>query len=157
MTVLAATSGSRVLLRHALRAVLPLLIIVVVVFFALTAPGFLSVGNLSSLVLNNVVLLAIVAIGMTWAVAAGGIDLSVGTAVDFASLTLPAARELARFGIRVMTIAPGIFETPMMASRMPPGTFSFSRPIITARPIRDMITGKLAKWPIATGNQVVKA
>ncbi len=33
-----------------------------------------------------------------------------------AALTLPAARELARFGIRVMTIAPGLFETPMMAS-----------------------------------------
>lgn len=32
-----------------------------------------------------------------------------------ASLTLPAARELARHGIRVMTIAPGVFETPMMA------------------------------------------
>ena len=32
-----------------------------------------------------------------------------------AGLTLPAARELARFGIRVMTIAPGVFETPMMA------------------------------------------
>ncbi|WP_304618036.1 SDR family NAD(P)-dependent oxidoreductase [Paracoccus sp. (in: a-proteobacteria)] len=32
-----------------------------------------------------------------------------------ASLTLPAARELARFGIRVMTIAPGIFETAMSA------------------------------------------
>jgi len=32
-----------------------------------------------------------------------------------ASLTLPAARELARLGIRVVTIAPGIFETPMMA------------------------------------------
>lgn len=30
------------------------------------------------------------------------------------SLTLPAARELAREGIRVMTIAPGIFETPML-------------------------------------------
>jgi len=30
------------------------------------------------------------------------------------SLTLPAARELARFGIRVMTIAPGIFGTPML-------------------------------------------
>ena len=29
-------------------------------------------------------------------------------------LTLPAARELARFGIRVMTIAPGLFPTPMM-------------------------------------------
>ncbi|MEH7830192.1 3-hydroxyacyl-CoA dehydrogenase [Gemmobacter denitrificans] len=32
-----------------------------------------------------------------------------------ASLTLPAARELARHGIRVVTIAPGIFATPMMA------------------------------------------
>lgn len=31
-----------------------------------------------------------------------------------ASLTLPAARELARHGIRVMTIAPGLFATPMM-------------------------------------------
>ncbi|WP_207885513.1 3-hydroxyacyl-CoA dehydrogenase [Pseudomonas sp. 30_B] len=30
-------------------------------------------------------------------------------------MTLPIARELARSGIRVMTIAPGIFETPMMA------------------------------------------
>jgi NAD(P)-dependent dehydrogenase (short-subunit alcohol dehydrogenase family) len=29
-------------------------------------------------------------------------------------MTLPIARELARFGIRVVTIAPGIFETPMM-------------------------------------------
>jgi NAD(P)-dependent dehydrogenase (short-subunit alcohol dehydrogenase family) len=31
-----------------------------------------------------------------------------------AALTLPAARELAGHGIRVMTIAPGIFATPMM-------------------------------------------
>ncbi len=29
-------------------------------------------------------------------------------------LTLPMARDLSRFGIRVMTIAPGIFETPML-------------------------------------------
>jgi NAD(P)-dependent dehydrogenase (short-subunit alcohol dehydrogenase family) len=34
-------------------------------------------------------------------------------------LTLPAARELARFGIRVVTIAPGLFETPMMLG-LPP-------------------------------------
>ncbi|HJU21554.1 MAG TPA: 3-hydroxyacyl-CoA dehydrogenase [Casimicrobiaceae bacterium] len=34
-------------------------------------------------------------------------------------MTLPIARELARSGIRVMTIAPGIFETPMMASLAP--------------------------------------
>ena len=31
-------------------------------------------------------------------------------------MTLPMARELARFGIRVMTIAPGIFWTPMVDS-----------------------------------------
>jgi NAD(P)-dependent dehydrogenase (short-subunit alcohol dehydrogenase family) len=30
-------------------------------------------------------------------------------------LTLPAARELARHGIRVMTIAPGTFDTPLLA------------------------------------------
>jgi NAD(P)-dependent dehydrogenase (short-subunit alcohol dehydrogenase family) len=35
------------------------------------------------------------------------------------SMTLPAARELARFGVRVMTIAPGLFATPMMAG-LPP-------------------------------------
>ena len=35
-----------------------------------------------------------------------------------AGMTLPIARELARFGIRVMTIAPGTFDTPMM-SEMP--------------------------------------
>ena len=34
-------------------------------------------------------------------------------------LTLPAARELARIGVRVMTIAPGIFETPMVAGLSP--------------------------------------
>jgi NAD(P)-dependent dehydrogenase (short-subunit alcohol dehydrogenase family) len=31
-------------------------------------------------------------------------------------MTLPIARELARYGIRVVTIAPGIFHTPMMAA-----------------------------------------
>ena len=30
-------------------------------------------------------------------------------------MTLPIARELARFGVRVCTIAPGIFDTPMLA------------------------------------------
>jgi len=32
------------------------------------------------------------------------------------SLTLPAARELAQFGIRVLTVAPGIFLTPLLKS-----------------------------------------
>jgi len=36
-----------------------------------------------------------------------------------AGMTLPMARELARSGIRVMTIAPGLFQTPM-AEQIPP-------------------------------------
>jgi NAD(P)-dependent dehydrogenase (short-subunit alcohol dehydrogenase family) len=35
------------------------------------------------------------------------------------ALTLPIARELARFGIRVVTIAPGVFATPMVADFSP--------------------------------------
>jgi NAD(P)-dependent dehydrogenase (short-subunit alcohol dehydrogenase family) len=35
------------------------------------------------------------------------------------ALTLPVARELARSGIRVMTIAPGIMETPMLLGMAP--------------------------------------
>ena len=31
-------------------------------------------------------------------------------------MTLPIARELARYGIRIVTIAPGLFETPMLMS-----------------------------------------
>jgi len=36
-----------------------------------------------------------------------------------ASMTLPIARDLAYAGIRVMTIAPGIFETPMVGAMTP--------------------------------------
>merc|ERR1712167_329664 len=34
-------------------------------------------------------------------------------------MTLPMARDLARYGIRVMTIAPGIIDTPLMQSAAP--------------------------------------
>ena len=37
------------------------------------------------------------------------------TKAGVAGMTLPIARELARFGIRCVAIAPGIFHTPMMA------------------------------------------
>ncbi|MEI2702295.1 MAG: SDR family NAD(P)-dependent oxidoreductase [Baekduia sp.] len=40
-----------------------------------------------------------------------GYAASKGGVVGF---TLPAARELAQFGVRVLTIAPGLFETPML-------------------------------------------
>ncbi len=38
------------------------------------------------------------------------------TKAGIVGMTLPIARELARFGIRIMTIAPGLFETPMLAA-----------------------------------------
>ena len=54
--------------------------------------------------------------------AVGLFDGQVGQAAYGASkagvvgMTLPIARECADYGIRVMTIAPGLFDTPMMAS-----------------------------------------
>ena len=39
-----------------------------------------------------------------------------GLKAGVAGMTLPIARELTRYGIRVVTIAPGLFMTPMMAS-----------------------------------------
>jgi NAD(P)-dependent dehydrogenase (short-subunit alcohol dehydrogenase family) len=37
----------------------------------------------------------------------------VAAKAGIAAMTLPLARELGRYGIRVMAIAPGLFETPM--------------------------------------------
>jgi NAD(P)-dependent dehydrogenase (short-subunit alcohol dehydrogenase family) len=46
-----------------------------------------------------------------------------------AALTLPAARELSRYGIRVVTIAPGIFDTPMMAGLPEPAKRSLGEQV----------------------------
>jgi ribose transport system permease protein len=58
----------------------------VFVFLAFAAPGFFTWNNLVSVLLNEFTLLAIVSLGMTAVISAGGIDLSVGSAVDMASL-----------------------------------------------------------------------
>ena len=44
-------------------------------------------------------------------------------------MTLPIARELARYGIRVCTIAPGLFETPMMAGLPPEAQASLAQQV----------------------------
>jgi NAD(P)-dependent dehydrogenase (short-subunit alcohol dehydrogenase family) len=44
-------------------------------------------------------------------------------------LTLPIARELARSGIRVMTIAPGIFDTPLLAGLPEPARVSLGQQV----------------------------
>jgi NAD(P)-dependent dehydrogenase (short-subunit alcohol dehydrogenase family) len=44
-------------------------------------------------------------------------------------MTLPVARELARAGIRVMTIAPGIFDTPLLAGLPEPARISLGQQV----------------------------
>lgn len=65
---------------------IPITLVLVGIAFSATAPGFLTVANVTGVLVNNVALAAIVAIAMTLAVAAGGTDLSVGTAVDLSGL-----------------------------------------------------------------------
>ena len=45
------------------------------------------------------------------------------------AMTLPIARELARYGIRVVAIAPGIFDTPMMAGLPEPARKSLEQQV----------------------------
>ncbi len=64
-------------------------------------------------------------------------------------MTLPIARELARHGIRVMTIAPGVFETPMgdglppelkaSLAKMVPFPPRFGRPDEFASLVREIV------------------
>ncbi|MBS7841321.1 ABC transporter permease [Pseudomonas fluorescens] len=108
-------------LRALLPLTLPLVFALIVGVFAVQAPGFLSAGNLHSLLLNNFVLLAIVAIGMTYAVAAGGIDLSVGTALDFASFSFVVLLNgghgwaVAATGALVAALLVGVFNAGLIA------------------------------------------
>lgn len=44
-------------------------------------------------------------------------------------LTLPAAREMARYGIRVVSIAPGIFDTPLLAGLPEPARVSLGQQV----------------------------
>ncbi|MGH8717773.1 MAG: 3-hydroxyacyl-CoA dehydrogenase [Burkholderiales bacterium] len=46
-----------------------------------------------------------------------------------AAMTLPIARELARWGIRVMTIAPGLFDTAMFAGLAPEARASLEQSV----------------------------
>ncbi|HEY6272840.1 MAG TPA: 3-hydroxyacyl-CoA dehydrogenase [Terriglobales bacterium] len=45
------------------------------------------------------------------------------------AMTLPLARELARFGIRVVTIAPGIFDTPLLGALPEPARLSLGEQV----------------------------
>ena len=68
-------------------------------------------------------------------------------------MTLPIARDLSRNGIRVMTIAPGIFETPMMAGLPPdaqeslgkqvPFPSRLGRPVEYAQLVRSIVENEM--------------
>lgn len=60
--------------------------VLVYIFFALSSPTFLTWANIENVLVNNVALLALVALGMTMVIASGGIDLSVGAAIDLSSM-----------------------------------------------------------------------
>jgi NAD(P)-dependent dehydrogenase (short-subunit alcohol dehydrogenase family) len=44
-------------------------------------------------------------------------------------MTLPIARDLARFGVRIMTIAPGIFDTPLLGALPEPARTSLGQQV----------------------------
>ena len=84
------------------RYILPIAFLSVLIVFSLTSDSFFSAQNFYNIVANKVVLLAIVSLGMTIVIAAGGIDLSVGVSVDVSALvffTILAAGYGAIFGI----------------------------------------------------------
>lgn len=68
------------------RYAVALAFLMLLVFFSLASPSFLTPANLFNILVNNVVLLAIIAFGMTIVISAGGIDLSVGVSVDLGSM-----------------------------------------------------------------------
>ena len=68
------------------RAVTPAALILLFVVFAAASPTFRTPGNLLHILVNNFTLPAIVALGMTLVVSAGGIDLSVGVSADIAAM-----------------------------------------------------------------------
>jgi ribose transport system permease protein len=65
---------------------LPAALVALIALFSLTTPTFLTSANLWSLALNHFAILSFAALSMTLVVSAGGIDLSVGTAIDMSAL-----------------------------------------------------------------------
>ena len=60
-------------------------LIAVIVFFSLVAPNFLSVSNFV-IMMKHISIIAILALGMTFVILTGGIDLSVGSLIAFSAV-----------------------------------------------------------------------
>lgn len=70
---------------HPARLIAPGTLALILLTFSVLSPVFLTVGNLVG-ILGQVALLALVAVGLTVVVRAGGIDLSIGVALDLGAL-----------------------------------------------------------------------
>jgi ribose transport system permease protein len=82
----ASLAAPRFRVTQLVRWVTPTALILLFVIFAVASPTFRTPGNLLHILVNNFTLPAIVALGMTLVVSAGGIDLSVGTSADIAAM-----------------------------------------------------------------------
>ncbi|RUS02599.1 ABC transporter permease [Pectobacterium polaris] len=82
LAALPALPGGRLGLSFFIRYGFLVILLAFLVFFSLQNPIFLTLGNGANLLQGSAVLL-IVALAMTLVVTAGGIDLSVGVALDF--------------------------------------------------------------------------
>jgi len=76
-----------------------------------------------------------------------------------AGMTLPIAREFADYGIRVMTIAPGLFETPMLASLPEPAKAALNQmmpfPKRLGRPVEyAMLVAQIIENPMLNGETI---
>ena len=58
-------------------------------------------------------------------------------------MTLPIAREFARFGVRVLTIAPGIFETPLLGNLPKEVQESLGQPSEYAAPVKHIVENQI--------------
>lgn len=76
-----------------------------------------------------------------------------------AALTLPAARELAKQGIRVVTIAPGLFDTPLLAGLPEPARIALGESVPFPPRLGDpaefgQLVCSIAKNPMLNGETI---
>jgi ribose transport system permease protein len=104
-----------------LRTLLILTFTALLVFFSLFAPGFFTLSNIESVLLNNVAPLAIAALAMTLVTSMGAVDLSIGTSIDFACLVLvtlvlhQVALPVALFAALLAALGVGLFNAFLVA------------------------------------------
>jgi NAD(P)-dependent dehydrogenase (short-subunit alcohol dehydrogenase family) len=74
-------------------------------------------------------------------------------------MTLPAARDLSPVGIRVMTIAPGVFDTPMMALLPEPAKEALAKTVVFPKRLGDpayyaQLVGQIVENPYLNGEVI---